>query len=185
MRRGGHHNESSDPVLAQFTSQFQPPTGSLQINVHKAAVSWHGINVFMAKPWVFASHCYGTKVVVSGACAFPRNRLCADGDRLLSVDAVNSSCDLLAVFAFWLAPSVFSRENELLQWRLMKLNQDQQAELDRLNKVLEVAKRNGNQIFVANIEREIAAILRGEHSPLIADYLTEDERLGKRPGRLP
>ena len=57
----------------------------------------------------------------------------------------------------------------------MELNQDQQAELDRLNKVLEVAKRNGNQIFVANIEREIAAIMRGEHSPLIADYLTEQD----------
>ena len=57
----------------------------------------------------------------------------------------------------------------------MELNQDQKAELDRLNKVLEVAKRNGNQIFVANIEREIAAILRGEHSPLIADYLTEQD----------
>ena len=65
----------------------------------------------------------------------------------------------------------------------MALNQDQQAELDRLNKVLEVAKRNGNQIFVANIEREIAAILSGEHSPLIDDYLTEEERAGKRPGR--
>ena len=66
----------------------------------------------------------------------------------------------------------------------MELNQDQQAELDRLNKVLEVAKRNGNQIFIANIEREIVAILRGEDSPLIEDYLTEEERSGKRPGHL-
>tara|TARA_B100000925_G_C21990010_1_gene466359 strand:- start:231 stop:434 length:204 start_codon:yes stop_codon:yes gene_type:complete len=66
----------------------------------------------------------------------------------------------------------------------MALDQDQQAELDRLNKVLEVAKRNGNQIFIANIEREIAAILRGEDSPLIEDYLTEEERSGKRPGHL-
>ena len=57
----------------------------------------------------------------------------------------------------------------------MELNQDQQAELDRLNKVLEVAKRNGNQIFIANIEREIAAVLHGEHSPLIEDYLTEED----------
>ena len=57
------------------------------------------------------------------------------------------------------------------------------AELERLNKVLEVAKRNGNQIFIENIEREIAAIKRGENSPLIADYLTDDERAGSRPGR--
>lgn len=57
------------------------------------------------------------------------------------------------------------------------------AELERLNKVLEVAKRNGNQIFVENIEREIAAINRGDNSPLIADYLTDDERAGSRPGR--
>ena len=66
----------------------------------------------------------------------------------------------------------------------MELSQDQQAELDRLNKVLEVAKRNGNEIFIANIEREIAAIESGKNSPLIADYLTEEERSGKRPGHL-
>ena len=57
------------------------------------------------------------------------------------------------------------------------------AELERLNKVLEVAKRNGNQIFIENIEREIAAIKRGENSPLIEDYLTDEERSGSRPGR--
>ena len=57
------------------------------------------------------------------------------------------------------------------------------AELERLNIVLEVAKRNGNQIFIDNIEREIAAIKRGENSPLIADYLTDEERSGSRPGR--
>ena len=67
----------------------------------------------------------------------------------------------------------------------MALNPDQQAELDRLDKVLEVAKRNGNQVFITNIEREIAALERGEHSPLIADYLTEEERSGKRPGHHP
>ena len=65
------------------------------------------------------------------------------------------------------------------------LNQEQQGELERLNKVLDVAKRNGNQLFIENIEREIAAIERGEHSPLIEDYLTEEERSGKRPGLLP
>jgi hypothetical protein len=57
------------------------------------------------------------------------------------------------------------------------------AELERLNQVLEIAKRNGNQIFVENIEREIAAIKRGENSPLIADYLTDEERSGSRPVR--
>ena len=62
------------------------------------------------------------------------------------------------------------------------LNQEQQAELDRLQKVLAVAQRNGNQLFIANIEREIAALERGEHSPLINDYLTEAERSGSRPG---
>jgi len=102
----------------------------------------------------------------------------------LFVNADNSCCDLSAGSTLRLALSPISGENELLQWRLMALDQDQQAELDRLNKVLEVAKRNGNQIFIANIEREIAAILRGEDSPLIEDYLTEEERSGKRPGHL-
>ena len=62
-------------------------------------------------------------------------------------------------------------------------NSEAEAELQRLNKVLEVAKRNGNQLFIENIEREIAAIERGDYSPLIADYLTDDERAGSRPGR--
>ena len=62
-------------------------------------------------------------------------------------------------------------------------NTDAEAELQRLNKVLEVAKRNGNQLFIENIEREIAAIERGDNSPLIVDYLTDDERAGSRPGR--
>ena len=62
------------------------------------------------------------------------------------------------------------------------MNQDRQAELERLNKVLVVAQRNGNQLFIANIEREIAALKRGEDSPLIEDYLTDAERSGSRPG---
>ena len=57
------------------------------------------------------------------------------------------------------------------------------AELQRLNKVLEIAKRNGNQLFIENIEHEIAAIERGNNSPLIADYLSDEERSGRRPGR--
>jgi len=52
----------------------------------------------------------------------------------------------------------------------------QQAELERLNRVLQVAKRNGNQLFIQNIEREIAAVERGDCSPLIKEYLTEEER---------
>ena len=57
------------------------------------------------------------------------------------------------------------------------------AELERLNKVLEVAKRNGNKLFIENIEREIEAVRRGDNSPLIEEYLTKDERAGRRPGR--
>ena len=64
------------------------------------------------------------------------------------------------------------------------MNQDRQAELERLNKVLVVAQRNGNQLFIANIEREIAALKRGEDSPLIEDYLTDAERSGSRPGQM-
>ena len=54
-------------------------------------------------------------------------------------------------------------------------------ELERLKRVLEVAKRNGNTLFIDNIEREISAVERGDQSPLITDYLTQDERLGRRP----
>ena len=50
---------------------------------------------------------------------------------------------------------------------------EQCAELERLEKVLIVAKRNGNQLFMENIEREIAAVKRGDCSPLIQEYLTE------------
>ena len=56
------------------------------------------------------------------------------------------------------------------------MNDDQLAELKRLQIVLDVAKRNGNQLFIDNIEREIAAVQHGECSPLIEEYLTEDER---------
>ena len=53
---------------------------------------------------------------------------------------------------------------------------DQLAELERLNRVLMVAKRNGNQLFVQNIEREIASVENGDCSPLIEEYLTDEER---------
>ena len=59
------------------------------------------------------------------------------------------------------------------------MNNDQQAELERLKRVLAVAKRNGNVLFMQNIEREISAVQRGENSPLIEEYLTEEERASR------
>ena len=56
------------------------------------------------------------------------------------------------------------------------MDHEQSAELERLRKVLNVAQRNGNALFIENIERESAAVERGEPSPLIEAYLTEDER---------
>ena len=56
------------------------------------------------------------------------------------------------------------------------MNDEQQNELERLNRVLAVAKKNGNQLFIQNIEREIAAMQSGDCSPLIEEYLTESER---------
>ena len=49
-------------------------------------------------------------------------------------------------------------------------------QLRKLERVLEVAVRNGNKLFVANIERDIAALKQGKPSPIIAEYLTEQER---------
>ena len=59
------------------------------------------------------------------------------------------------------------------------MNNEQQAELERLERVLAVAKRNGNELFIQNIQREIAAVQRGEHSPLIEEYLKEEERASR------
>ena len=59
------------------------------------------------------------------------------------------------------------------------MNTEQQAELERLERVLAVAKRNRNELFIQNIEREITAVQRGEHSPLIEKYLTEEERASR------
>ena len=59
------------------------------------------------------------------------------------------------------------------------MNNEQQAELERLERVLALAKRNGNKLFIQNIEREISAVQRGENSPLIEDYLTEEERASR------
>ena len=59
------------------------------------------------------------------------------------------------------------------------MDTEQQAELERLERVLAVAKRNGNELFIQNIEREISAVQRGEHSPLIEEYLTAAERASR------
>ena len=59
------------------------------------------------------------------------------------------------------------------------MNNEQRAELERLERVLAVAKRNGNELFIQNIEREIAAVQQGEQSPLIDEYLTDEERASK------
>ena len=59
------------------------------------------------------------------------------------------------------------------------MNNEQQAELERLERVLAVAKRNGNELFIQNIEREISAVQRCENSPLIEEYLTEEERASR------
>jgi len=126
-----------------------------------------------------------SKEVVPSQCPLPWHGLGTDGDRHLHADPDHSFRDLSAHPTQRLGSSALAGENEVLQRRLMVLNQEQLAELDRLNTVLEVAKRNGNQLFIENIEREIAAIERGDHSPLIADYLTEEERSGGRPGLSP
>ena len=55
------------------------------------------------------------------------------------------------------------------------MNDEQQSELERLQRVLTVAKNNGNQLFIQNIEREIAALERGDCSPLLEEYLTREE----------
>ena len=58
------------------------------------------------------------------------------------------------------------------------MNQDQahQDQLDKLRRVLDVAKTNGNQLFIENIEREITALEQGQPSPIVEEYLTADER---------
>ena len=137
------------------------------------------------KPRETVGRVHGAKVLVSSQCPLPWHGLSTDGDRHLHADIDHSFRDLPAHPTQRLGSSALAGENEVLQRRLMVLNEEQQAELDRLNKVLEVAKRNGNQLFIDNIEREIAAIERGDHSPLIEDYLTEEERSGGRPGLSP
>ena len=54
---------------------------------------------------------------------------------------------------------------------------DDEQLLERLKKVLSIAKANGNKLFINNIERDIKALEAGEESPIIKEYLTPEERL--------
>ena len=54
---------------------------------------------------------------------------------------------------------------------------DDEQLLERLKKVLSIAKANGNKLFIDNIERDIKALEAGEESPIINEYLTPEERL--------
>ena len=70
------------------------------------------------------------------------------------------------------------------------MNEEKQSELERLQRVLTVARNNGNQLFIQNIEREIAALERGDCSPLLEEYLTRKswtpfspERISRLAGR--
>ena len=51
-----------------------------------------------------------------------------------------------------------------------------EEQLSKLKLVLAVAEKNGNQLFIDNIRRDIEALERGEESPIIAEYLTDEER---------
>ena len=53
---------------------------------------------------------------------------------------------------------------------------DHEQLLERLKKVLSIAKAKGNKLFVDNIERDIKALEAGEESPIIKEYLTQEER---------
>ena len=48
--------------------------------------------------------------------------------------------------------------------------------MSKLTMVLSVVEKNGNQQFIDNIKRDIEALERGEEYPIIAEYLTDEER---------
>jgi intergrase/recombinase len=56
---------------------------------------------------------------------------------------------------------------------------DNEQLLEGLKKVLKIAKDNGNQLFIQNIERDIEALEAGKESPIIKKYLTAEERSKK------
>ena len=51
-----------------------------------------------------------------------------------------------------------------------------EEQLSKLRLVLAVAEKNGNQLFIDNIKRDIEALEGGKESPIIAEYLTDEER---------
>lgn len=51
-----------------------------------------------------------------------------------------------------------------------------EEQLSKLKMVLAVAEKNGNQLFIDNIKRDIEALESGQESPIIAEYLTDEER---------
>jgi hypothetical protein len=57
---------------------------------------------------------------------------------------------------------------------------DNEQLLEGLKKVLKIAKANGNQLFIENIERDIEALEAGKESPIIKKYLTAEERSKKK-----
>ena len=54
---------------------------------------------------------------------------------------------------------------------------DEERLLKGLKKVLNIAKANGNKLFIDNIERDIKALEAGEESTIIMEYLTLEERM--------
>jgi hypothetical protein len=75
---------------------------------------------------------------------------------------------------FFCLESAQSSEN-ILSPRL-SMADPKEEQLSKLRMVLAVAEKNGNQLFIDNIKRDIEALERGEDSPIIAEYLTEEER---------
>ena len=59
---------------------------------------------------------------------------------------------------------------------------DNEQLLEGLKKVLKIAKDNGNQLFIQNIERDIEALEAGKESPIVKEYLTAEERARKDDG---
>ena len=51
-----------------------------------------------------------------------------------------------------------------------------EEQLSKLKMVLAVAEKNGNQLFIDNIKRDIEALESDKESPIIAEYLTDEER---------
>ncbi|BEV36778.1 hypothetical protein [Synechococcus sp. M16CYN] len=48
-------------------------------------------------------------------------------------------------------------------------------QLNKLHKAMEIAKKNRNQLFIDNIQRDIEALKIGKESPIIQEYLTKEE----------